>query len=81
MAGCRFGRGNRQIPAAAGKDGGETGDFSGIYKAALDYLDAAGSEEKASAAWSAQREAVLKGTKPTDHGYRQQDYDRISAIR
>ncbi|MEO5697234.1 MAG: sialic acid TRAP transporter substrate-binding protein SiaP [Burkholderiaceae bacterium] len=27
------------------------------------------------------REAVLKNTKPTDHGYRQQDYDRISAIK
>lgn len=27
------------------------------------------------------REAVLKSTKPTDHGYRQQDYDRITAIK
>jgi tripartite ATP-independent transporter DctP family solute receptor len=27
------------------------------------------------------REAVLKSTKPTDHGYRQQDYDRIIAIK
>ena len=27
------------------------------------------------------REAVLKNTKPTDHGYRQQDYDRIIAIK
>jgi tripartite ATP-independent transporter DctP family solute receptor len=27
------------------------------------------------------REAVLKNTKPTDQGYRQQDYDRISAIK
>ena len=27
------------------------------------------------------REAVLKNTKPTDHGYRQQDYDRILAIK
>ncbi|MFC5610004.1 sialic acid TRAP transporter substrate-binding protein SiaP [Variovorax soli] len=27
------------------------------------------------------REAVLKNTKPTDHGYRQQDYDRIIAIQ
>ena len=27
------------------------------------------------------REAVLKATKPTDHGYRQQDYDRIIAIK
>jgi len=30
---------------------------------------------------SAFREAVLKNTKPTDHGYRQQDYDRIIAIK
>ncbi len=27
------------------------------------------------------REAVLKATKPTDQGYRQQDYDRILAIK
>jgi tripartite ATP-independent transporter DctP family solute receptor len=27
------------------------------------------------------REAVMKNTKPTDHGYRQQDYDRILAIK
>jgi tripartite ATP-independent transporter DctP family solute receptor len=27
------------------------------------------------------REAVLKNTKPTEHGYRQQDYDRISALK
>ncbi|MDA7417795.1 sialic acid TRAP transporter substrate-binding protein SiaP [Xenophilus arseniciresistens] len=27
------------------------------------------------------REAVLKNTKPTEHGYRQQDYDRITAIK
>ena len=27
------------------------------------------------------REAVLKATKPTDQGYRQQDYDRITAIK
>ena len=27
------------------------------------------------------REAVLKATKPTDHGYRQADYDRIIAIK
>jgi tripartite ATP-independent transporter DctP family solute receptor len=27
------------------------------------------------------REAVLKNTKPTDHGYRQQDYDRIISIK
>ena len=27
------------------------------------------------------REAVLKNTKPTDHGYRQQDYDRIINLK
>ncbi len=27
------------------------------------------------------RQAVLKATKPTDHGYRQSDYDRIQAIK
>jgi TRAP-type C4-dicarboxylate transport system substrate-binding protein len=27
------------------------------------------------------REAVLKTTKPTDQGYRQQDYDRIVGIK
>lgn len=27
------------------------------------------------------REAVLKNTKPTDHGYRQQDYDRIISLK
>jgi tripartite ATP-independent transporter DctP family solute receptor len=27
------------------------------------------------------RDAVLKNTKPTDQGYRQQDYDRITAIK
>lgn len=27
------------------------------------------------------REAVLKNTKPTDHGYRQQDYNRIISIK
>jgi hypothetical protein len=42
-----------------------TGDFSGIYRAALDYLDAAGPEEKATASWSAQRNAVLKGVQAT----------------
>lgn len=42
-----------------------TGDLSGIYKAALDYLDSAGSEEKATAGWAAQRAAVLKGVQAT----------------
>ncbi|KIZ47939.1 MULTISPECIES: hypothetical protein [Rhodopseudomonas] len=42
-----------------------TGDFSGIYKAALTYLDGASSEEKASALWTAQRAAVAKGVQAT----------------
>lgn len=42
-----------------------TGDFSSIYKAALGYLDGASSEEKATATWSAQRAAVLKGVLAT----------------
>lgn len=42
-----------------------TGDFSSIYKAALDYLDGASGEEKATATWSAQRAAVLKGVQAT----------------
>ena len=42
-----------------------TGNFSTVYKAALDYLDGASSEEKATATWSAQRAAVLKGVQAT----------------
>jgi hypothetical protein len=42
-----------------------TGDFSGIYKAAQDYLDGAGSEEKATAGWAALRDAVQKGVQAT----------------
>jgi hypothetical protein len=42
-----------------------TGDYSVSYKAALDYLDAASPEEKATATWSTQRAAVLKGYQAT----------------
>ena len=42
-----------------------TGDFSSLYKAALDYLDGASGEEKATATWSVQRAAVLKGVQAT----------------
>lgn len=42
-----------------------TGNFSGIYKAALDYLDGASAEEKSTASWGAQRAAVLKGVQAT----------------
>jgi hypothetical protein len=42
-----------------------TGDFSAIYKASLEYLDGASGEEKATAAWSAERAAVLKGVQAT----------------
>jgi hypothetical protein len=48
--------------AATGK---LTGDFRPIYKAALDYLDGASDEEKATAGWSARRAAVLKGVQAT----------------
>ena len=41
-----------------------TGDFSSLYKAALDFLDGASPEEKATATWSAQRAAVAKGVRP-----------------
>ena len=49
-------------PAATSK---LTGDFSSLYKAALDYLDGASNEEKATATWSAQRAAVQKGVQAT----------------
>jgi phage baseplate assembly protein gpV len=42
-----------------------TGDFSSLYKAALDYLDGASGEEKATATWSVQRAAVLEGVQAT----------------
>ena len=46
-------------PAAAATS--MTRNYTVVYKAALDYLDGASSEEKATAAWSAQRATVLKG--------------------
>ncbi len=42
-----------------------TGDYSVAYKAALDYLDGASPEEKATATWAGQRAAVLKGYQAT----------------
>ena len=42
-----------------------TGDYGVSYKTALDYLDAASPEEKATATWAAQRAAVLKGVQAT----------------
>ncbi len=42
-----------------------TGNFAGLYKAAADHLDAAGPEEKATALWAAQRDAVAKGVQAT----------------
>jgi hypothetical protein len=50
-------------PAAAATS--MTNNYSVIYKAAADYLDGASSEEKATATWSAQRAAVLKGLQAT----------------
>lgn len=42
-----------------------SGDYSVSYKAALDYLDGASAEEKATATWANQRAAVLKGYQAT----------------
>jgi len=38
-----------------------TGDYAGLYKAASDYLDQAGSDEKATRAWQDQSSAVAQG--------------------
>lgn len=46
-------------PAAAATS--MTRNYTVVYKAALDYLDGASNEEKATATWAAQRAAVLKG--------------------
>lgn len=46
-------------PAAAATS--LTKNYTVVYKAALDYLDGASGEEKATATWAAQRAAVLKG--------------------
>lgn len=40
-----------------------TGDYASLYQTALDQLDAAGPEEKGSAAWTAEREALVEGRK------------------
>lgn len=42
-----------------------TGDYNVSYKAALDYLDGASPEEKATATWATQRAAVFKGYQAT----------------
>lgn len=46
-------------PAAAATS--LTKNYTVVYKAALDYLDGASGEEKATATWAAQRAAVQKG--------------------
>jgi len=38
-----------------------TGDYASLYQAASDYLDQAGADEKATASWQDQKQAVLKG--------------------
>jgi hypothetical protein len=38
-----------------------TGDYAGLYKAASDYLDQAGADEKATPAWQNQNQAVQQG--------------------
>jgi hypothetical protein len=55
--------GDALAPAAATSK--LTGDFSSLYRKALDYLDGASGEEKATAVWSAQHAAVLKGVQAT----------------
>ena len=42
-----------------------TGNFNSVYNAALDYLDGASGEEKATAVWSALHTAVAKGVQAT----------------
>lgn len=52
-----------------------TGDYGVSYKTALDYLDAASPEEKATATWAAQRAAVLKGYQATQQDPTKQPAD------
>ena len=40
-----------------------TGDYASLYQAALDQLDLAGPEEKATAAWTQGRDALVEGRK------------------
>lgn len=40
-----------------------TGDYASLYQAGLDQLDAAGPEEKATAAWANERAALVEGRK------------------
>lgn len=40
-----------------------TGDYASLYQAGLDQMDTAGPEEKATAAWSDQRAALVEGRK------------------
>ncbi|MBO9543160.1 hypothetical protein [Caulobacter sp.] len=40
-----------------------TGDYASLYQTALDQLDAAGPEEKASTAWTTERAALVEGRK------------------
>lgn len=54
---------NALVPAASTSK--LIGNYSVAYKAALDYLDGASPEEKATATWTAQRAAVQKGYEAT----------------
>ena len=52
-------------PAANGRI---TGDYAGLYKAALDHLEAAGPEEKATGQWARDKAALVEGRKQAmDH--------------
>jgi len=47
-------------PAASART---TGDYAGLYQAALDRLDSAGAEEKATGQWAKDRAALVEGRK------------------
>jgi hypothetical protein len=67
VAGNELGSRFNEALAPAAATSKLTGDFNSVYKAALEYLDGASREEQATATWSAQRDAVLKGIQATQH--------------
>lgn len=54
---------NDQALASPAAQARLTGDYAGLYQAALDQMDAAGPEEKASTAWTDGRAALVEGRK------------------
>jgi hypothetical protein len=65
VANAELGNRFNDVLAPAAATAQLTGDFSSLYRAALDYLDGASGEEKATATWSALRSAVQKGVQAT----------------